>query len=202
MGVKGARLIAIVRRWAREIEQDPLLVASILYRYVRGDYLDGEAIPGLRSLLSGPDGPVSPEKPAFDMIVTAGGKELMVEMPFPGAEAFMEPDILETLKNHDPHIDYVGLRRFLSAQGIAAPIWMDPMAKPPSARKPSQNEIRKNETQKIHAEWQAEMNRLQVERPGLFKSDYAGMISRNKKISRDRTAKTIANHTKLNKTNP
>lgn len=122
MGVKGTRLSAIAKLWAKEIHQDVELVASILWRYARGDYHGNEEIHGLRSALSGPVGPVPSESSIEEKVATVGGKELTVIIPVPGPESFLEPGIIETLKSHDPLIDHVSLSQFLATQGIAIPL--------------------------------------------------------------------------------
>jgi len=103
----GARLTAVARRWADEIGQDYEVVASILYRFARGDYY-GEPDPNLAYLLAGADRPVQlPER----------------EDARP-REEYIEAGITESLQHHDPPIDVGELAEFCRFENIPCPSWI------------------------------------------------------------------------------
>lgn len=198
MGTKGARLTAIARRWAREIEQDPKLVASFLFRYARGDYHGDAVIPGLKALLSGVDNPISQESTLFETVELGKDRKVLVEISPPGAEDFRLEGITQLLAEQDPVIPYIELRIFLQGQGIPVPVWMDPEAKPQTAKKLSKNEIRKHQTQENYDRWQLEIDKKQAAQPGKSHAHYARLVARSP-AGGGASAKTIANNSKLRK---
>lgn len=117
----GAPLSTIARRWARDIDQDYDLVASILYCFARGDYFNRD--PNLALFLSGPDQPTPIPKPVdVSLEDILAGKADPQDPPSPND--YLVHDIEVCLRDYDPPLSYHRLAGFCSNQGIPCPEWI------------------------------------------------------------------------------
>lgn len=124
---KGMYLSKIATIWSEDFGIEYELVASILYRFARGEYYGDTTDPYLVHLLS--DGRIpQPIPPIFKDNPDLPLKDRLEKLCEPGQkskEEYLIPNIQETLNNHDPLLDFPRIVSFCERNNISYPDWLD-----------------------------------------------------------------------------
>jgi hypothetical protein len=122
-----APLSTIAKRWSSEFDLDEQLLASVLYKYARGDFLNEAPDPNLKVLLASSHAPIANHDtgPSYEEITQDSGKPLIIPEAPPTASNYLIEDIDEHPLSFDPPLSFESVVAFCNAHGIPYPSWLE-----------------------------------------------------------------------------